>query len=355
MESILQTINLTIGYGKPKRNNCSGERRPTCIVASGLNLHLKAGEMVCLLGPNGAGKSTLMRTLAGMQPPLDGAVKIAGQDVRIMTPSQLARLLAIVLTERIDVGNLCAYDLAALGRHPYTDWAGRLREGDHAVVERALRAVQAWPLRRRPVNELSDGERQKVMIARALAQEPAILLLDEPTAFLDLPRRVEIMAMLHNLTRTTGCAILLSTHDLDLALRNADRLWLLEAGGVIHTGAPEELVLNGAFAAAFRREGVEFDAGQGVFRLQRTHRGTAVVHGEGVHAYWTMRALERIGFETQRGNAQARNGGASLEVRLVHYEDVYTWVTSNGRQGQVYTSLADLIESLVRVPPKEAL
>ncbi|MCS6826648.1 MAG: ABC transporter ATP-binding protein [Caldilinea sp.] len=352
MESILQTVDLTIGYGKPNRNHHLNKRRPTHSVASGLNLHLRAGEMVCLLGPNGAGKSTLMRTLAGLQPPLEGTVEIAGRDIRALTPSQLARLLAIVLTERIDVGNLCAYDLIALGRHPYTDWTGRFRIGDHAVVERALRAVQAWPLRWRPVNELSDGERQKVMIARALAQEPAILLLDEPTAFLDLPRRVEIMAMLHELTRATGCAILLSTHDLDLALRSADRLWLLEAGGVIHTGAPEELVLNGAFAAVFRGEGVEFDAEQGVFRLRRPHRGVAIVLGEGLHAFWTVRALQRLGFETQNRDAQERNG--ALEVRIVNLDGVSMWVTSNGRREQVHSSLTDLIESLVQVSSKEA-
>jgi iron complex transport system ATP-binding protein len=348
MGTILQTFDLAIGYGKPRRGSHVGVRRQTTVVANGLNLHLRAGEMVCLLGPNGAGKSTLMRTLAGMQPPLEGRVEIAGQDVQTMTPAQLARLLAIVLTERIDVGNLSAFDLVALGRHPYTDWMGRLRETDHAVVEKALKAVQAESLRWRPVNELSDGERQKVMIARALAQEPVVLLLDEPTAFLDLPRRVEIMAMLRELTRATGCAVLLSTHDLDLALRSADRLWLLETGGIIHTGVPEELVLNGAFATAFRSTGVEFDAAQGVFRLQRSHCGTAIVQGEGLHAYWTMRALERLGFETRSGHVQSRNGHRVLEVHIVHHDGLYAWVISNGREREVHTSLTDLIESLMQ-------
>jgi iron complex transport system ATP-binding protein len=355
METVLQTFELTIGYGKPRCGSRVGVRRQTTVVASGLNLRLRAGEMVCLLGPNGAGKSTLMRTLAGMQPPLEGRVEIAGQDVQAMAPAQLARLLAIVLTERIDVGNLSAFDLVALGRHPYTDWMGRLRETDRTVVEKALKAVQAESLRWRPVNELSDGERQKVMIARALAQEPVVLLLDEPTAFLDLPRRVEIMAMLRELTRTTGCAILLSTHDLDLALRSADRLWLLEAGGIIHTGVPEELVLSGAFAAAFRSSGVEFDAAQGVFRLQRSLRGTAIVHGEGLPAYWTMRALERLGFETRNGHIQSRNGHAqlrnshcTLEIHIAHHNGLCTWVVSNARGREVYTSLTDLIESLMQ-------
>lgn len=342
METVLRTVDLTIGYGRPRRGNHVGVRRPTAVVASGLNLHLRMGELVCLLGPNGAGKSTLMRTLAGMQPALDGKVEIAGKALQTMSPAQLARLLAVVLTERVDVGNLSAYDLTALGRHPYTDWTGQLRNGDHEVVQKALRAVQAESLCWRPVNELSDGERQKVMIARALAQEPVILLLDEPTAFLDLPRRVEIMAMLRNLTRTTRCAILLSTHDLDLALRCADRLWLLEAGGVMHTGAPEELVLNGAFATAFRGEGVEFVIEQGVFRLQRAHRGVIAVHGNGVHAYWTVRALERLGFETTTPS----DNGAGLHVHVVMHDAVCSWALRNGQKSHKYTSITDLIEAL---------
>lgn len=342
MQSVLQTVDLTIGYGKPRRGNHVGVRRPTAIVASGLNLKLRAGELVCLLGPNGAGKSTLMRTLAGMQPPLEGKVEAAGENVHTIPPAQLARLLAIVLTERIDVGNLSAYDLTALGRHPYTDWTGQLRNVDHLVVEKALKAVQATPLRWRAVNELSDGERQKVMIARALAQEPAILLLDEPTAFLDLPRRVEIMAMLRTLTRTTGCAILLSTHDLDLALRSADRLWLLESSGVMHTGAPEELVLNGVFAAAFRGEGVEFAVEQGVFRLQSAHRGVVAVHGDGVHAYWTMRAMERLGFET----TTHCNNDARFHIHVVMHDTVCSWALHNGQRSYIYTSITDLIEAV---------
>lgn len=354
METVLQTFDLAIGYGKPRCDSPADVSRQTTVVASRLNLHLQAGEMACLLGPNGAGKSTLMRTLAGMQPPLAGRVEIAGQDVQAMRSTQLARLLAIVLTERVDAGNLSAFELVALGRHPYTDWMGRLRKSDCMAVEKALKAVQATSLRWRPVNELSDGERQKVMIARALAQEPVVLLLDEPTAFLDLPRRVEIMAMLRELTRTTGCAILLSTHDLDLALRSADRIWLLETGGVIHTGVPEELVLNGAFAAAFRSPGVEFDIAQGVFRLQRPQCGAAVVHGEGLYAHWTTRALERIGFEVHSGDARSCNDHGVLEVYVVHHDGLCVWVVCNERGREVHTSLTGLIESLIQGLSKEA-
>ena len=333
MTTILSTQNLSIGYRQP--------RRADSVVARQLNLDLRRGELACLLGPNGAGKSTLMRTLAGMQPPLEGTVTLEGQAVHTLAPAHLARRLSVVLTERVDAGNLSAYELVTLGRHPYTDWSGRLREADHEAVRRAIRAVAAEELSERPVNELSDGERQKVMIARALAQEPTVMLLDEPTAFLDLPRRVEVMAMLHALARTTDCAILLSTHDLDLALRNADRVWLLPANGVMQAGPPEALVLSGAFAAAFRSEGVEFDSRQGTFKVQRQSRGPISLNGEGERAFWTARALERIGFEVIRYDQTL-----PFQVHVVNQNGSSHWTTRTPQGHNEHASLTDLIQHL---------
>ncbi|MBO9343739.1 MAG: ABC transporter ATP-binding protein, partial [Roseiflexus sp.] len=237
--AILATEHLSIGYA-PRR----GPRR---IVASNLNLTLHAGEVVCLLGPNGVGKSTLLRTLVGMQPPLDGRVWLDGVDLSTLSAREIARRVSVVLTERVEVGQLTVYALVALGRHPHTDWTGRLTPHDEAIVRQALEAVNAVNLAGRLVHELSDGERQRVMVARALAQEPLVVVLDEPTAFLDLPRRVEIMRLLRRLAHETQRAMILSTHDLDLALRSADLLWLMAPGGGVHAGAPEDLVLGGAF------------------------------------------------------------------------------------------------------------
>ncbi|MBC7811577.1 MAG: ABC transporter ATP-binding protein, partial [Burkholderiales bacterium] len=197
---VLQTHNLAIGYA-PSR----GEWR---VVAQNLNLTLNRGELVCLIGPNGAGKSTLMRTLAGMQPALAGGgrVLLLGDEVGALKANELARRLSVVLTERIDAGLLSVFELVALGRYPYTEWSGALTAHDEDVIQWALKAVGAAALANRSVGELSDGERQKALIARALAQEPALMLLDEPTAFLDLPRRVEIMRTLRELARNTGRA-----------------------------------------------------------------------------------------------------------------------------------------------------
>ena len=280
--TILETQELTIGYKTPIHEN--------------LNLELLAGELVCLIGPNGAGKSTLIRTIAGMKKPLSGQALLMGAEVQKLDSRSLAQKLSLVLTERAEVGLLTGYALVSLGRHPYTDWAGNLSQTDEKVIRWAVDAVGAQEIAPRYVGELSDGERQKLMIARALAQEPALMILDEPTAFLDLPRRVEMMQLLRRLAHETGRAILLSTHDLDLALRNADKIWLLPKGGEIAVGAPEDLVLNGAFEAAFRSEGVIFDVQTGSFRAQIEAKREIKLIGEGIQALWTERALERAGF-----------------------------------------------------------
>ncbi len=330
---VLSADDLAIGYAPV--------RRPPHIVAEHLQLALHAGELVCLIGPNGAGKSTLMRTLAGMQKPLYGQVKLLGDDLSTMPVTALARRLSVVLTERVDPGLLTGYALVALGRHPYTDWSGRLSVADETVVQWAVAAVGAGALAGRYMHELSDGERQKMFIARALAQEPAVMLLDEPTAFLDLPRRVEIMQVLRKLAHNTGRAVLLSTHDLDLALRSADRIWMLASGGMLYTGAPEDLVLNGAFEQAFQGEGVAFDRQTGSFRLtalQDANMPVALV-GEGIAALWTRRALERAGFTV------VDTEEAAITV-VVSGAEPLRWEVRFGAQQAACTSLYALVRWL---------
>ncbi len=250
-----------------------------------------------------------------------------GDDLSQLPARDLARRLSVVLTERVNPGLLSAFALASLGRHPYTDWSGRLTARDQRIVLDALDSVGAAALADRQVGELSDGERQKVMIARALAQEPAVMILDEPTAFLDLPRRVEIMQLLRRLARDSGRAILLSTHDLDLALRSADRIWLMPSGGAMQIGAPEDLVLSGAFEAAFQAEGVRFDPASGAFRVSGAARGRITVIGEGLRAIWTRRALERAGFASDGGETQVEVKGTGWRLtrggRSDQYELIY--------------------------------
>lgn len=324
---ILKANSLTIGYRR---------RRNDTVIARDLDLSLHAGELVCLLGPNGAGKSTLMRTLAGMQPPLAGQVRLDGDDVGALSPQVLAKKLSVVLTERVEVGLLTAYALIALGRYPHTNWRGTLSAEDETIVQDAIKAIGIENLAARPVSQLSDGERQKVMIARALAQQPKLMLLDEPTAFLDLPRRVEIMQILRTLAYSRQRAILLSTHDLDLALRSADTLWLM-SDGQLHVGAPEDLVLNGVFAKAFASTGVSFDINSGAFELAQTSCGSIDLIGDGVRAQWTARALQRIGFDVHFG----RNNAAYAVICLPQ-----TWTLQSPHGNGSFDSLAPLLRTL---------
>lgn len=331
--SILETHNLTIGYKTSQKTIRN--------VAANISTSLQTGELVCLLGPNGAGKSTLLRTLAGMQPPIAGEVKLLENDIYKLPPQELAKRLSLVLTEKIDVGMLSAYALVTMGRYPYTDWWGKLSSEDENIINWAIKSVGAVNLAQRNVSELSDGERQKIMIARALAQSPMVMLLDEPTAFLDLPRRVEIMQLLRQLARDTNQAILLSTHDLDLALRLADKIWLLGNNGILHVGAPEDLILSGAFADTFRSEGVEFNIFSGEFNLNIPYKGEVKLIGEGVAAIWTIRALERVGFTVLQGGKSAQ-----ITVEVISSPQEVFWKVRKYKAVSTYYSLYEVIKFL---------
>jgi iron complex transport system ATP-binding protein len=333
---LLSLINLTAGYAHPKR--------PPLKVVDDLSAVLHRGELVCLIGPNGAGKSTLMRTLAGMQRPISGRVLFGDEDVHQMRVSELAKRLSVVLTERLTVSMMSSYALVALGRYPHTDWTGQLTNKDHEVIRWAMNAVGAEEFAARNVVELSDGERQKIMLARALAQEAQVLVLDEITAFLDLPRRVEIMRILRQLAKAANHAILLSTHDLDLALRTADRVWLLPKGGSFHSGTPEELVLSGAFETAFKSEGVDFDPLLGSFRLHRNFIGEINLDGEGVHAVWTARAFERQGFRVIR--AERATAGKGPRVEVLVDGSLVRWKSITDGTEREYQTLSDLVRAL---------
>jgi iron complex transport system ATP-binding protein len=234
---------------------------------------------------------------------------------------------------------LSAYGLVALGRYPHTNWAGTLTEHDHQVIRHAMQTVNAQDLAARPVAELSDGERQKVMVARALAQEPDVMILDEITAFLDLPRRVEVMRLLQTMARTAGKAILLSTHDLDLALRNADRVWLLRREAPMVAGAPEDLVLSGALADTFRSEGIEFDRNSGAFEVSRTWMEDLVLTGTGTEAWWTERALVREGYRVHRDGRES--SGLRVEVTVAD-QGLPTWHVRTADRMHACASLYEL-------------
>ncbi len=224
-----------------------------------INTQLYSGELVSLVGLNGAGKSTLLRTISAFQQPLSGEIEYCGCNTRVSDASHLARHLAIVLTGREPIYNLSVREVVAMGRMPYTGFFGNNSARDKRAVDEAMAFLGISSLAGRMIETLSDGERQKAMIAKAVAQETPIILLDEPTAFLDFASRVSLMQSLRTLAHDAGKAILLSTHDLELALRLSDRMWLMDKKQ-IHTGSVDELSQSGALSSFIDNEGIRYDA-----------------------------------------------------------------------------------------------
>ncbi|KQT42788.1 hypothetical protein ASG47_17855 [Devosia sp. Leaf420] len=324
MTALLEARDLAVGYGR---------RRDKRTVLTGLNLTVQPSEMVCLLGPNGVGKSTLMRTLARALRPLSGTVAIAGSDTARMSPAELARHVGVVLTERINIGAMPAFRLVELGRYPHVNWAGQLGEADREIVREAIVSVGAAHLAHRDISELSDGERQRFMIARALAQKPSVLLLDEPSAFLDVSGRVEMVAMLRHLARDQNIAVILSSHDLDLSLRTADTIWLIDGKRHLHIGAPEDLLADDTFAAVFSGPNVTFSVTDRSFRIRTHPRGRAFVSGFAGRVDFARSVLEREGF--------APSDSPMAELLVTVGEHGWT-ANGNGTQaeGQSFADLA---------------
>lgn len=201
-------------------------------VVAGINVEIKSGELTCLIGPNGIGKSTLLKTLTGFLPKLGGRLLLDGRDIDLLSQRERAKYISIVLTYKTDVQNLSVAEMVGMGRMPYTGFWGKLNADDREIVAEAINMVGINHLKDRMVQTLSDGERQKVMIAKALAQQTPIIFLDEPTSFLDFPSKVEMLQLLHRLAKETDKVVFLSTHDLELALRIADRLVELNKNGL---------------------------------------------------------------------------------------------------------------------------
>ena len=250
----LEGIGLQLGYSQ------KGLRKP---LLEDLNFQLVAGELTCLLGPNGVGKSTLIKAILGEITPWEGQLLLKKELLSSFSIQDRAKQISVVLTDPIFPGNLTVGQLVALGRTPHTNWLGQLDNTDRALVEKALADTRIGYLQDARLGELSDGQRQKAMIARALAQDGSVIVLDEPTAHLDLINRLEIMSLLREISRSQGKAILVVTHDLDIALETADRFWILNCGIPLLSGKPEDLVLSGQIQALFPSERYEFNVARG--------------------------------------------------------------------------------------------
>ncbi|MFO7939741.1 MAG: ABC transporter ATP-binding protein [Bacteroidales bacterium] len=282
---ILTLHNVAIGYWERQHKT----------VFEQINLSASEGELVALIGKNGVGKSTLLRTIARLQPPLSGAIHFRGEELNAYSRHIFARLLSFVSTEIVNIPNLSVFDFVALGRSPYTNWFGRLEKRDKQATLRAIAQVGMSHMARNNLTEISDGERQRIMVARTLAQDTPFILLDEPTAFLDLPNRYEIIHLLHELAREQNKTILFSTHDLSIALQEADKIWLLNREE-LHEGAPEDLILNNSFEQVFRSKFLTFDRRRGDFFMPKTLTSSVVLNNpDRLDDYWLRKALTRIG------------------------------------------------------------
>lgn len=255
MRTILSTSNLNIGYKSKKA---------TVTIAENLNLNLSSGKLIALIGANGIGKSTLLRTITGIQQPLSGKVYLNDKNISDYKPLDLAQNLSLVLTEKLPPSNLSVFELVALGRQPYTNWVGTLTNTDIEKVQEAMQLTQIENLAYKKHYEISDGQLQKVLIARALAQDTPLIILDEPTTHLDLLHKVSLFKLLKKLTQETQKCILFSTHDIDLAIQLSNEMIIMTPENVVQD-EPCNLISNGSFATLFKDEHIIFDGEKGKF------------------------------------------------------------------------------------------
>lgn len=308
MENILSTQHLSVGY--------LHGNTPDCIL-SDLDLAIEKGKLIALIGANGIGKSTLLRTIAGTQRPLSGSVSIEGKDIASYSRHQLARVMGLVYTDRTAAGGLTAYELVALGRQPHTGFLGRLSAADREIVLQAMRDTGISHKADCFAAELSDGERQKVMIAKALAQQTPLIILDEPTAFLDVASRIDTMLLLHRLAHEQGKAVLLSSHDISQSILIADELWLVTHDRTLLCGNTEDIILSGGIDRMFDSSIIGFDKQQGDFSIKIKARNAVNLEcDDRILRRWVKNALKRnaIGVEKAAGATISASSASCIDI-----------------------------------------
>lgn len=296
---LLDIKNLDIGYSTKGHGKS---------IQTSLNLSLKAGEIICLIGPNGSGKSTLIKTLGRIIPPVKGEIFIGEKRLSVMNQVELSQTIGLVLTDHFNVMHLKAIDVISMGRYPYTGFWGKLKKKDWQIINEINEKVGIQNLIKRAFNELSDGERQKVMIAKALAQQTPLILLDEPTAYLDFPTKSSLLMMLRNLAKEQQIGIILSTHDIELALKTADQMWIFPEHQKMIDGIPEDLVLDGTINKVFHNKEMVFDLQTGHFERQFQSQKCVQVIGDSVKSYWLTKALHR--------NEISSNGPSNVTIEV---------------------------------------
>lgn len=288
MTAVIRTEHLDVGY----------ERRP---LIRGVDIRALRGQTICLIGPNGAGKSTILRTLSGMLAPVSGTVYIGDNNLNRIKANDRARRMAVVLTDRVQVSMTTAREVAAMGRLPYTGFMGRLSPKDRRIVEEALASVGAADIADRFYTSLSDGEKQKVLLARALAQQPELIILDEPTSHLDIKHKVEVVRILNGLSRNQGLTVVLSLHDVDIAIKSCQTVLMIKNGMVVAQGKPEDIVARNTIGKLYDIEGATYDSVTGGLEIRNEKAPEVFIAagaGTGAPVY---RMLSRMGYGVATG------------------------------------------------------
>jgi iron complex transport system ATP-binding protein len=324
---IVLISDLYVGYWKG---------REQISLLEGINVNIHKGELTAILGRNGTGKSTFLRTICGLQESISGKVIIQGTPIDDLSLAERAKKVSFVSTEPVHVSHMKIFDLIALGRAPYTGWLGRLSIHDQKIISDAISATGLSEKQDAFIDELSDGERQRAMIARALAQDTDIIYLDEPTAFLDVINRYDIFHLLHTLTRQKDKTIVFSTHDLQIALSESDRILLLENKRLIQ-GAPEDLLLSDEIRILFDREHLEFNRENATLSLKKDLTSEIGIEGpKSPELTFTIKALERLGFRV------TDNKKMITVVIIRKTEEKTTWILQKKSGTSEFYSIYDL-------------
>ncbi len=335
MNQILVTENLDVGYEKK-------------IVVENVNISGIKGQMSCLLGPNGAGKSTILRTLTGLLAPVKGAVYVNESNLLHVNKADLAKKLAVVLTEPLSLGFLTVFEIAAMGRYPHTNYLGKLTKRDMEIVEEALVATDALKLRDRYYSELSYKKKKKIMIARALVQEPELIVLDEPTSHLDVKHKVEVIKILQDLCLGKGITVILSLHDIDLAIKGCQTILLIQNGKIVAQGTPEEIIKTGTIQKLYDIEGAHYNELMGSLEFNSPKNPELFVTGGNGTGAGVYRALARAGLGMYCGILHSNDIdlhiGKALDCQMIE-EDAFHTISDQSMQ--MADSRVDLVKYVI--------
>ncbi len=344
---MLSLQNIKIGYSSSHRF----KQNEPMAVFSDINLNANSRQSIALIGENGIGKSTLLRTIANLQNAISGKILINNKLISDYKQHELAKIISYVSTNNTNLPNLTVSELISLGRFPHTNWIGNLKEDDKQIISNALETTEIQHLADKSVNQISDGEKQRVMIARALAQNTSIIILDEPTAFLDLANKHHLSYIINKLSKEENKLVIFSTHDLNIAIKYADTIWLMLPDKII-IGTPEDLILKKQFSLIFKNKNIKFDDFNADFNFDKkiinqvqliieTNHDSILNKEIELYEYWTKKALERIGYEIKQNT--------KISVILKIEDNKIVWQTNQNNKTKKHKTISELLSALFTI------